>query len=458
MSKVQALVDAESVALNMNSAVEGVSKLLNGKLETDKEISSVGQSVNGMGLAIGVVTDNLSSKPGTLTLFSLISSGLEVISRANKETDPDKTETQGKISDKTFIDAMGVVTGAISLSPLPAVKLAFSMLSLAYTGVSTVYGDELGESTEISDALIASGQTLDAFFDFFESSLEYFNVIGNNSAPKEVLAVVQAIDMFSTEDEINSLFDESGVGKDKSSKNFMLGLRELLVGPVADRDNVEYQALIRDIHNEMFEKQEPSEVPNIEPYVLKQKYASGLKTVRTEELAKSAKQTNIDGLAYRYALEKLNAFAFVGNASLYEKHNLNGELDVEFFSDNYLKDRAAMLAHQIELHRDENYRHPTKDIEYIDHKTGTELKSHNLNAPKVVFGYDNGDSEIRGSVGDDRLYGGRGDDRIVAGSGSDVLQAISIIPQQYIHHVELNKPKVALQLVFVTHDDASAVL
>lgn len=167
-------------------------------------------------------------------------------------------------------------------------------------------------------------------------------------------------------------------------------------------------------------------------------------------------KTNADGFAYRYALLNLTPFAITGNANLYIQHNNDGELDIENFSDEYLADRAEMLAVKNQFDQEDkdytkdlNTYNRTEDIGFVDHTirvsgnpltlTIDNLDLSTTDNRQIAFGsndgetlegqsledhlYGGGGNDILNGGGDDYLEGGQGDDTLVGGTGDDTLYA-----------------------------------
>ena len=163
----------------------------------------------------------------------------------------------------------------------------------------------------------------------------------------------------------------------------------------------------------------------------------------TSLIAKSAAdmvaQSKTD-IAYRYALQELNAFAVTGNAALYTVHNATGELNLYDpatgsgnLTDMYLADRAAMLAWRLKVNLGDlvgdiapNYQGDPwhfKDVTSgkqvwvgnpYDVKSDTRLH-------EVIFGQSSVDT-LNGSANADHLYGGAGSDTLNGGAGADYIE------------------------------------
>jgi Ca2+-binding RTX toxin-like protein len=176
-------------------------------------------------------------------------------------------------------------------------------------------------------------------------------------------------------------------------------------------------------------------------------------SLHVDVLAKTSAESLIQlangstALAYRYALKELNPFAVVGDNSLYELHNENGELDLYdpiqrtgSLTKEWIKDSTEFLDRknkQAIADGDITFRCTEREsLQYIDktlkgkdgqgdltiNVSGTSRIG--LSTPyKIIFG-SNADDVIEGSnlqVGD-RLYGEAGDDTLIGGGGNDYLE------------------------------------
>lgn len=156
------------------------------------------------------------------------------------------------------------------------------------------------------------------------------------------------------------------------------------------------------------------------------------------EIVENAKAS----IAWRYALEHLNPFVIEGDDELYARHNQNGELDLENFSEQYLIDRAEMLLWRMRYDKEgKSYTSEWNSWELsgdwdftdqaillngdqplklaIDGWNGfppTETANH-----QVVFGSDESDL-LTGAAASDSLYGRAGDDRLDGKQGDDYLE------------------------------------
>ena len=200
--------------------------------------------------------------------------------------------------------------------------------------------------------------------------------------------------------------------------------------------------------------------------------SAGLFQVRaTEELKASATAGSAAGLAYRYALTRLNPFAVVGDSDLYVPHNADAQLDLYDpatrtgrLTREYLQARGEMLTYKLIFdRRDIAYSErlnflggilpaPVEgDHLYHDLDSGVTLDIDGINPgtvashhigfggmgsdsltggrlPDRLFGGGGrdsltglaGDDYLEGGLGDDLLVGGRGDDRLVGGDGNDL--------------------------------------
>jgi Ca2+-binding RTX toxin-like protein len=171
---------------------------------------------------------------------------------------------------------------------------------------------------------------------------------------------------------------------------------------------------------------------------------AALGTVRIRDLSTlgassiaSAANEDAEAFAYRYALKALNDFVVLGEPSLYDRHNQNGALDLfkpadgtGQLTENYLKDRAAMLAEVIRRNKDDvSYdliqAGPAFPPQYFeDTATKTVIRNGfggNSNLPKLVFGNADNDS-LAGGAKADHLYAAGGTDTLTGDKGNDYLE------------------------------------
>jgi Ca2+-binding RTX toxin-like protein len=146
-------------------------------------------------------------------------------------------------------------------------------------------------------------------------------------------------------------------------------------------------------------------------------------------------------IAYRYALVNLNPFLITGNDTIYNDHNLNGELKLfnpntneGTLTDQYLEDRAAFLQVFIESNiqddTDINVDLGSKynKADFIDlSNTNTPIEVSNNSSllsgeKQYIFGSDRSDGRIFGSILDDHLYGGGGVDTLFGSGGNDYIE------------------------------------
>ncbi len=156
------------------------------------------------------------------------------------------------------------------------------------------------------------------------------------------------------------------------------------------------------------------------------------------ELALSIAEGNdIEALAYRYALTELNPFIVTGDADIYVSHNINGELNIDNFSPQYLIDRLKMLEIKMQYGlTDTDYSDELDTIaidgnwDYIDFGTtidGSPLSLDvdgnglSLSDHQIVFGSD-ANEILNGSGDEDHLYGGAGNDALEGNGGNDYLE------------------------------------
>jgi hypothetical protein len=142
-------------------------------------------------------------------------------------------------------------------------------------------------------------------------------------------------------------------------------------------------------------------------------------------LGAQAAEEDEAGLAVRYALMALNPFAIVG--ADYSLHNENGELDLHdeetdegALTENWLKDRAAMLSAKIAVNTTDN--NGASPAYFKDVATNTVLGGNLFGAARrTVFGGEAGDT-IEGGFNEDRHYGGAGADTINGGWSADYIE------------------------------------
>ena len=169
------------------------------------------------------------------------------------------------------------------------------------------------------------------------------------------------------------------------------------------------------------------------------------------QIAALAFADTADGQAYRYALYKLNPFAVTGSTVLYDGINAHGELNrynpatgSGNLTDQYLKDRAAMLSWKLQFGTNDT--EPVGDT-YVQPQSGTPFYFEDITSSAITtkmrigggdsvnavmsrplgdfnlitFGSENNDV-LTGQGKADRLYGGAGDDTLTGNGGSDYLE------------------------------------
>ena len=169
------------------------------------------------------------------------------------------------------------------------------------------------------------------------------------------------------------------------------------------------------------------------------------------QIAAAAMADTAEGQAYRYAIYKLNPFAITGSSALYEGVNAHGELDLYdpatgtgSLTDQYLKDRAAMLGWQLQFAFNDTQ--PTGDT-YVKLQSGTPFYFEDFTSNAIttkmrigggdttnavmsrplsdfnliVFGSENNDL-LTGQGKADRLYGNAGTDTLTGNGGNDYLE------------------------------------
>ena len=136
------------------------------------------------------------------------------------------------------------------------------------------------------------------------------------------------------------------------------------------------------------------------------------------------------GLPARYALVSGAPYMVLGDTSLFESHNVSGELDLYEpltgngkLTESYLADRALFLSRLLERNV-ENL--PATTVAPIDDSSqiGRQILSDAPTATEIFVGPDiAGDRTVIrfGGAGADKLSGLNGDDRLYGGAGADIL-------------------------------------
>jgi Ca2+-binding RTX toxin-like protein len=169
-----------------------------------------------------------------------------------------------------------------------------------------------------------------------------------------------------------------------------------------------------------------------------------LSGLSANEIITMAAGNDTQGLAARYALTALNPFVLEGP----DYNSFNQDFALERFhpasgtgmvSDNYLIDRANMLARKLWFNtNDQNPYNPSSDVDIHDFSIHQYLKSDTYfedatseykvqqgglfdNTPRYHFGNDTSETP-EGSARQDHLYGGGGDDILQGLEGNDYLE------------------------------------
>ncbi|MDB2705254.1 hypothetical protein N9Y67_01795, partial [Pseudomonadota bacterium] len=278
------------------------------------------------------------------------------------------------------------------------------------------------------------------------------SVFGENSAPSylaahgkegltDVLAVYNLLtDLSSGQSlgQLTSLFEQGSNQAEGDIEGILNALGDVIgvVGTdVVAGDREQFYKRIQLISEEIYVD---SDVLELE---LKTEY-QGLYILVVNGLSDSSHLNNADGFAYRYALENLNPFAITGDDKLYTQHNDGGKLKIDNFTDQYLEDRAAMLAVKNQLFSENatfQYNSNTetdtlfKDLtSEIELRQTTGLSASDSDREQYLFGTKNNDGaallsgggkndHIYGKGGDDTLRGLAGDDYLEGGVGNDHL-------------------------------------
>ena len=144
-------------------------------------------------------------------------------------------------------------------------------------------------------------------------------------------------------------------------------------------------------------------------------------------------------IGYRYALEQMQPFAWIGNRNLYAAVNADGHLDrfdpdtgEALLSDAWLADRGKFMAwRNAEIAGADTSLQSAQGWTFTDHgKVGADGKPSVINLQgtdasavrhQVIFGNSTAET-LRGGNGTDRIYGGAGDDMLRGGAGADRLE------------------------------------
>ena len=159
--------------------------------------------------------------------------------------------------------------------------------------------------------------------------------------------------------------------------------------------------------------------------------------VSAQDILIRAQEPGASGLAYRFALDRLNPFVVLADAAVYERHNPAGELDrwdARFargrMTDEYLEDRATFLHWKAKL---DSYNKvavqysDSTDVSYKDLGTGAALdliatgRGPSVEHQFVWFSDPRG-GQVLGGLSDDHLYGSVGSDQIDAARGDDYIE------------------------------------
>lgn len=176
-----------------------------------------------------------------------------------------------------------------------------------------------------------------------------------------------------------------------------------------------------------------------------------LAALGSSQIAALAMADSADGQAYRYALYKLNPFAVTGSTVLYDGINAHGELNrynpatgSGNLTDQYLKDRAAMLSWKLQFGTNDT---PPVGDTFVKLQSGTPFYFEDFTSNAIttkmrigggdsvnavmsrplgdfnliVFGSENNDA-LTGQGKGDRLYGGAGADTLAGKGGNDYLE------------------------------------
>ena len=331
-------------------------------------------------------------------------------------------------------EALGTsFASAPNLANLTNIRASTGISPIAGLGLplSPVIGIQI-EDQKLSDALFSDGAdtplSLNHSQRVLTDSLAVYALFAGMSASltiEDVGLILKAAgyrDAMTLEDAVNALGNLFGAGDQVSGSDDRDGLYQRMQ---AIRDSAGYQLAIQS-----------RDFISVQP----------LTNTSRNQLVAQAQLDGAEGLAYRYAIANLNAFAVSGDAALYAPHNTAGELDLYDHStgegaltERYLRDRAAMLTWQNRFNTDdiqpENgtfYKFQGGTPYYFrDMTTDTRISiggGYRLDMLQpltefshVVFGSEN-DDPIFGQRKNDWLYGGTGDDTLTGKGGNDYLE------------------------------------
>jgi len=113
------------------------------------------------------------------------------------------------------------------------------------------------------------------------------------------------------------------------------------------------------------------------------------------EIESSIRDDDAKGYAYRYAIKNLNNFVLYGSDYLYLRHNLEGELKSNNFSDLYLSQRALLLGSIISRN--------ISDSTHPDEINGEKIRFYDVVAGEVFAGGNTGGQGNRNTVKKDAV-------------------------------------------------------
>jgi hypothetical protein len=154
-----------------------------------------------------------------------------------------------------------------------------------------------------------------------------------------------------------------------------------------------------------------------------------LSGVNATQIASLALADTVEGMAYRYALYKLNPFVVTGTPALYDGINTHNELklytptsNTGIFTEQYLKDRAAMLTWKLSFGTQDT--EPVGDT-FVKPQDGTpfyfeDFTSNAITTKMRIGGGDSVNAVMSRPLGDFNLivFGSENDD-LVTGQGKD---------------------------------------
>lgn len=251
-----------------------------------------------------------------------------------------------------------------------------------------------------------------------------------------IQAIYATLDPTLNQENLNTLGGVSGNSNTQTLEFALDALRKLLIDTTETTTTNDRESLYSNLHALQNSEIYKSLIENSKIEIITDFTASAIAT--------KSRQTDTEGIAWRYAIAELNPFSLIG--ADYSQHNTNGELDLYDVSadtgkitESWLQARAEMLIWKSLFdQRDTHYTDrlnilnglfPTPvegDHVYRDLTTELTLNIDGVNPATlashyIVFGTPNGET-LEGSGDSDRLYGMSGDDILIGGKGNDHME------------------------------------